>query len=99
METNVTTYKNLFQERFPVEVVETFIISFDLELSKLYQYHNEIINSYYKRVCSLILRIGAKDQLSDTKNELSLLESAMLDIILKAFVKGLVNKDMKKDII
>lgn len=98
-ETDVTTFKNLFQERFPAEVVETSVVSFNLELSELHQCHNETISSYYKRVCSLMLRVGARDRPSDTRNELSLLESATLDIILKAFVKGLADEDVKKDTI
>lgn len=46
-----------------------------------------------------MLRVDARDRSSDTRNELSLLKSATLDIILKAFVKGLADEDVKKDTI
>ena len=96
---NVTTFRNLFQERFPAEAVEAPAVSFDLELSELHQRQDETIDSYYKKVCSLMLRVGARDQPSDPCSELSLLESATLDIIIKAFVKGLADEDVKKDTI
>lgn len=99
IDTDITTLKILFQERFSVIVVETSVVSFDLELSKLYYCYNKIISSYYKKVCSPILRIGIQDQLSDTKNELFLLELATLGIIKKAFVKNLANEDVKKNTI
>lgn len=33
---NITTFKNLFEEKFPVEVVKNLFVSLDLEFSKLY---------------------------------------------------------------
>lgn len=96
---DVTTFKNLFQERFLAEAVEISVVSFNLEFSKLHQRQDVTIISYYKRVCSLRLRIGARNRPSDSENELSLLESATLDIILKAFVKDLADENVKKDTI
>lgn len=36
IDADVTTFKNLFQEKFSAEVVENSIISFNLKLSKLH---------------------------------------------------------------
>lgn len=46
-----------------------------------------------------MLRIGVWGWSSNTKNELSLLESIVLNIILKVFIKRFINEDIKKDII
>ena len=96
---NVTAFKNLFQEKFPAEAVEAPAVSFDLEFSELHQRKDEAINSYYKKLCSLMSRVSARDQPSNLRNELSLLDSATLVIIIKAFVQGLADEDVKKDTI
>lgn len=57
------------------------------------------MSSYYKKVYCLMLCISTRDQSSDTKIKLSLLESAMLNIIIKACVKGLTDEDVKRDTI
>lgn len=40
---DVTTFKNLFQERFSAEAVETLVASFDLKLSESHQRCNEVV--------------------------------------------------------
>ena len=96
---SMTTFRNLFQERFPAKSVETSTVSFDLELSNLHQKEGESISFYYRRVCAFMLRVGAKDKSTDGTFTLSLLEAATLDVILKAFVRGLADADIRKDTI
>ena len=44
-----------------------------------------------------MLRVVARDKFTKGNNMLSLLESATLDVIVKAFVKRLADGDVKKD--
>lgn len=95
---SVTTFKRLFQEKFPAEKEDLSTINFDFELNKLQQQPAESISSYYNRTISLMSTVGARDRLADNST-LSPLESAILDIIMKAFIKGLANDEIKRDVI
>ncbi|MCJ1464755.1 hypothetical protein MMC07_003368 [Pseudocyphellaria aurata] len=94
---SVTTFRNLFQERFPAKTVESSSLDFYTELNELKQRHDESISSYHKRVSALMLRVGAKYR--STSGTLSLLESATLDVIMKSFVRGLYDNEVRKETI
>ncbi len=89
--------KNLFQERFFAKIVNFTSHSFDTKLNEIRQKSNEFIISYYKRFLTLMLRIEVKNRLSI--ETLFLLKSTILDVIMKTFVRELLNDDVRKKII
>ena len=95
----VESFKSLFCERFPSKAVEVTPIPFDVELSELRQRTDEPLNAYYKRVTNLMQRVGAKDRPAATPSTstLTLLESAMLDTILRSFIRGLSDPETRKE--
>lgn len=97
---DVTTFKGLFQERFPAKSsIEISTVSFDQELQGLQQNSQESVAFYYRRATAMMARIGARDRAVDLTNTLSLLESAMLDIIIEAFIRGLDDPDIRRETI
>ncbi len=70
-------------------------MSFDTELNDLRQIQNEFIIIYYKRLIAFMLRIEARDRI-DTESFLSLLKSATSNVIMKSFVRDLLNDDIRK---
>ena len=95
----VDDFKALFCERFPSKIVETTPVAFDVELSDLHQKPDESLSTYYGRVTSLMRRIGAKDRPASTPSStpFTLLESAMLDTILRSFIRGLNDPEIRKE--
>lgn len=93
----VSTFKDLFQQRFPSKFAALPTKSLNQQLSELHQRADETIDAYYKRTCALMLRVGARDRLGEEK--LSLLEVSTLDSILKAFIKGLADDNIRRDTI
>ena len=90
----INSFKSLLCERFPTKAIEVTHVPFDVELSELHQKLNEPLAVYYKRVQNLMTRVGAKDRLS--MGVLGLLESAMLDTILRASIRGLNDNKLRK---
>lgn len=84
----VENFRALLCERFPLKTAEITPVSFDVELAELHKEPDESLSAFYKRVGSLMQRIGAKDRPNSTPSStpFTLLESAMLDTILRAFL-------------
>ena len=96
---SVKNFKNLLTERFPAKSSEVLTISFDTELSELKQ-HDESLSAYYKRLLAIMQRVGARDrptQISESSPMLSMLEEAMLESVMKAFLRGLANLDIRHE--
>ena len=94
----VERFKSLFCDRFPSKIVELTPVSFDVELAELNQRSDEPLLTYYKRVTNIMQRVGAKDRsASPSSAPLTILESAMLDTILRAFIRGLNNQDISRE--
>lgn len=94
----VDSFKSLFCERFPSKAVEVTPVPFDVELSDLRQKPDEPLATYYKRITNLMQRVGAKDRpAASSGTTLTLLESAMLDTILRAFIRGLIDTNVRKE--
>ena len=93
----VSTFKDLFQQRFPSKFAALPSKSLNQQLSELHQQADETIDVYYKQTCALILCIGTKDRVGDEK--LSLLEISRLDNVLKALIKSLLDDNIWRDII
>jgi phosphoenolpyruvate carboxylase len=60
---------------------------------------DEFINVYYKGFTALMLRVKAKDRIIDTESSLFLLESVTLNVVMKSFVRDLLNDDIQKQTI
>lgn len=88
-QSTVDNFCALFCERFPSKTIDVTPVSFDVELADLRQQSDKSLAAYYKRAVSLMQRIGAKDGPWDSNKVLTQLESAMLDTIIKAFIRGL----------
>ncbi len=74
----------------------------DVELVELKQKSDEILASYYKRVTSLMQRIDARDRSQSSLAHVSdfilfSLESVMLDIILRAFIRELFDSEIRRE--
>ena len=98
----VETFKFLLCERFSSKIVKTQSIFFATKLFDLKQKSNESLTIYYKRIINMMQRIDIRNRsitISIVVDTLSLLESTMLNIILKAFIRDLSNQKIKKKII
>ena len=91
---SVISFRNLFQKKFFVKTVKIFNISFDTKLKEMKQKSNEIINSYHKRFLILMLKYEIKNRFL-TEN-LFFLKFVILNVIMKIFVRGLLNDEIKK---
>ncbi len=95
----VKSFRSLLCARFPMKSAEVSSISFDTELSELKQ-HDESLAAYYKRLTVLMQHVGARDRPSpptDANPPLSMLEAAMLESIMKAFLRGLSDPDVRRE--
>ena len=95
----VRAFKSLLCARFPMKSAEVSSISFDTELSELKQ-QDESLAAYYKRLTVLMQHVGARDRPShpsDADPPLTMLEAAMLESIMKAFLRGLSDSDVRRE--
>lgn len=92
---DMTRFKDLFQARFPGKLFEPASTSFnfDTALHRLRQRMDEPLKDYYQRTMAMMHRVGASDRISGGRS-LTILESAILDLIIKAFVHGLSDTDV-----
>ena len=74
--------------------MKIFNINFDTELGEMKQKPNEIINSYHKRLLALMLKYEIKNRLL-TEN-LFFLKFVILNVIMKIFVRDLLNNEVRK---
>lgn len=95
----VDSFKALLCDRFPSRIVEVVPVPFDVELSELKQKEDESLASFYKRVLSLMQRVGARDRPIAGSTALTILESSMLDMILRAFIRGINDLEVRKETI
>lgn len=95
--TTIKSFKTLFYKRFSIKIVKIISLLFDVKLAELYQRVNESLSIYYKRIIDLISRIEAKDRslLISSAISFTILKSAMLDIILRAFIRELNNSSIR----
>ena len=91
---SVATLKSFLYERFPSKSSKISTFNFDVELSELKQ-QDESFATYYKRVTSIMQRVGAKNRITETP--LILFESTMLDTIMRAFLKDLPDNHVRHE--
>ena len=95
---SLARFFSLFKERFPTKSVETVSTTFPEEIEALRQNVGESLTSYYQRTIQISYRFGARDRLPGGP-PLSTLESSMLDLIYSAFLKGLLDLELRREAI
>ena len=98
-EQSVKAFRSLLVARFPTKSTEVSSISFDTELSELRQ-QDESLAAYYKRLTVLMQHVGARDRPVKTSTAdppLQMLEAAMLESVMKAFLRGLADPDVRRE--
>lgn len=97
---DVKRFKSLFQARFPAQSDGSTAQShgststtFEDELRALVQMESESLSDYYVRVSIMMESVGAKDRNPRFSPESTLTrpESTILNMVIRAFVKGLTN--------
>ena len=92
---DVPTLKGFFSDCFPAKTVpETIQLSFNVELAYFKQGENEILPAYYRRMVSLMHRVSLPNR--SPRIEMKALESAILDMVIKAFIIGLADRDIRQ---
>lgn len=84
----ITEFKNLLKKSFPGKMTEMFTTSFDIELSELKQQRDEASQSYYSWVAAIMQQIRGQNH-AFTHPPLNLLKAAMLNTVMRTFVKEL----------
>lgn len=96
----VSQFKAKLIDKYPAPIADVVPISFDSEMAELKQGPNESLLAYYKRITALMSKVGARDRARSSSTPaptpLSPLESAMLDTILRAFIRGLNDDGIKR---
>ena len=82
------------KERFPSRTPEIVTVSFPEALDALRQNIDETLNSYYYRTMQIISRYGVRDRVPGCL-PLSILESSTLDLVYEAFLRGLVDRELR----
>ena len=94
----VDRFKALLQDRFPAKSGELITSTFESELKELQQRADETLAAYYKKVVTLMSRFNARDRPSSTSVLailLTLMKSAVLKMVMKAFVRDLIDEDIQ----
>jgi len=99
-QTSINNFKTRFTKKYPRPINKIIPISFNIEIVEFKQSPEKSFLSYYKRVLTLISRIRAKDCKSTTTintNPIPLtpFESAIFNIILRTFIRDIVDKKIK----
>ncbi len=96
---NLTSFKFLLCKRFSFKAIKIFFISFNVKLFKLWQCSDKALVIFYKWITSLMQHIEAKDKSAFSSFIiLTLLKSAMLNIILWAFIKRILNHIIQRKV-
>ena len=82
-------------ERFPARAVELSTQAFQNDLDSLKQKSKEPLIEYYNRAKGMMERVSAKDNIAFTTLNFS--ERTLLNGILKAFVWGIRDSEVRKE--
>ena len=90
----------LFIKRFPLIIIKVVIMFFDIKISQLSQKFNKIFIAYYKYITNLIQTIFIKNKFTFfVIRNLSKVKSAILNMIIYAFIRNLLNFKIQEKII
>jgi hypothetical protein len=93
----MNAFKFLFCDSFSSRIVEIVSVFIDVELVKLKQKSDEILISYYKRMTSFMQGIDVCDCSHISEFILLSLESIMLDTTLRAFIRELIDSEIRRE--
>ncbi len=95
----INAFKFLFCNRFSFRVVEVILVSIDVKLTELRQKQDETLTAYYKKIIDLMQRIKIKNRsiFQDITSSLFSFESAMLNIILRTFIRELFEFEIRRE--
>lgn len=91
---DVEALKTLLQDRFPQRLPDTTTFNINTELESLKQ-KDESLLAYCKRAKSMMERVEAKDR-TESGTPLTPLEAAFLDTVMRSFVKGICDMNIKR---
>ena len=97
----MNNFKTLLCEKFLNKIVETQFVSFEFELTELRQKFEKSLTNYYKKIINMMTRIEVKNRsmlIFTLVDIFFLLKAAMLNIILRAFIRNLLNFEIKKKV-
>ncbi|SLM40420.1 hypothetical protein LPUS_11218 [Lasallia pustulata] len=99
-EDTLAQFKALFLQKYPTKTLDTPAIHFDSKIADLRQLADEPLIAYYKRMITLLSRVGGRDRPSMTATRLpalSPLEAAMLNTVMRAFTRGIRDPDVRRE--
>ncbi len=75
------------------------LVSIDVKLTELRQKQDETLTAYYKKIIDLMQRIKIKNRsiFQDITSSLFSFESAMLNIILRTFIRELFEFEIRRE--
>ena len=87
----------LFKERFPTKADGAPTVSFPEALEALHQNADESLSSYYHRTMQITSRYGVRDHVSGATGgtALTTLESSTLDLVYRAVLRGLTDRELR----
>ena len=92
---DVEVLKTLLQDQFSQRLTESTTFNINAGLENLKQQTSENLLAYYKRARSMMEQVGARDR-AEFGTPLTPLEAAFLDTVMRSFVKGIHDIDIKK---
>ena len=98
----VTLFKTRFIQKYPARLAESAPFNFDAEMADLRQGPEETLLMYYRRTLGSLQRVGGRDRPlvpSPENPMLSSLESVTLDTVIRSFVRGISDIDVKREAI
>ncbi|KAH8780636.1 hypothetical protein F5882DRAFT_463241 [Hyaloscypha sp. PMI_1271] len=95
---DIDTVKEWLMEEFPTSVDDVTKADVQSEIESLEQGTTEALAAYYQRTLGILRKTHGRDRPRDIEkaSALSGLEITMLNYVVNAFVKGLVQNDLRK---
>ncbi|RKF59570.1 hypothetical protein OnM2_059080 [Erysiphe neolycopersici] len=88
-------FKMAVMKRFPRKKLEKEVSNVQEDIQNLQQELNEPLNSYYDRAQELLRRSNGRDDQEAGTEPLSILERTILSIIIKSFVRGIRDNEVR----
>ena len=97
----IDNFRIVFYNAFSSKKIEISFILFEIKFIKLYQRFNELLSIYYKKTYNFIKNVNIKNRSISISIffELNFLKSIFLNIVLRAFIRELINHEIYKKII
>ena len=94
----IINLKKIFKKNFSSKFVKINFISFDVKFNEFNQWIDELFLTYYQRVIIIMQKIKIKNRIVNINIvSLNLLKSIILNIIIKVFIKSLMNNNVRRE--